>query len=115
MTRKSSSPNWGFRFAALILGPALLLGAALSAQAADRKVQRQVAPQYPSLARQFNASGVVKLSVEVAPGGEVRTVKVLGGNPLLIQAAQDAVRKWKYEATKETTTETVEFKFVANQ
>lgn len=114
MKRKSFSPIWSFRFAALILGPALMLGLTLSAAAADRKVQRQVSPQYPSLARQFNASGVVKLSVEVAPGGEVRNVKVLGGNPLLIQAAQDAVKKWKYEASKETTTETVEFKFVAN-
>jgi TonB family protein len=84
-------------------------------EAANRKVQRQVSPQYPALARQFNTSGIVKLSVEVAPGGEVRDVKVLGGNPLLVQAAQDAVRKWKYEPAKESTTETVEFRFVPNQ
>ncbi len=115
MTHKSSSPNWRFWPCALLLGPALLLGSTLSVYAADRKVKQQVAPQYPPLARQFNASGVVKLSIEVTPSGEVRNVKPLGGSPLLIPAAEDAVRKWKYEAAKDTTTEIVEFKFMANQ
>jgi TonB family protein len=90
------------------------LGITLSAHAADRKVKQQVAPQYPPLARQFNAAGVVKLSIEVAPGGDVRNVKPLGGHPLLIPAAEEAVKKWKYEPEKESTTEIVEFKFVAN-
>lgn len=115
MTFNISSPNWRFWPCTLILGPALLLGSALSAHATDRKVQRQIQPQYPALARQFNASGVVKLSIEVAPGGDVRGVKVIGGNPLLVQAAEDAVRKWKYEPGKDSTTEVVEFKFVPNQ
>ncbi len=115
MMDRSSSPTWSVWLPVLILGPALLFGLTRSAQAADRKVQRQISPQYPALARQFNASGIVKLSVEVTPGGEVRDVKVLGGNPLLIQAAQDAVKKWKYEPAKESTTEIVEFRFVPNQ
>lgn len=115
MTYWSTSPKWNFRLTALILGSALLLGLTISAQAADRKVQRKVAPQYPELARQFNTSGVVKLSIEVAPSGDVHNVKVLGGSPLLVQAAQDAVKKWKYEPAKESTTEVVEFKFMPNQ
>ncbi len=112
MTIKSSSPNGRFWLCALLLGPALLLGATLSVHAADRKVRQQVAPQYPPLAKEFNASGVVKLSIEVTPGGEVRNVKALGGHPLLIPAAENAVKKWKYEPGKESTTEVVEFKFV---
>ena len=115
MSHKSTSPKGSRWFRALILGPALLLGLTSSAHAADRKIQRKIAPQYPELARQFNASGIVKLSIDVAPSGDVRNVKVLGGSPLLIQAAQDAVRQWKYEAGKESTTEVVEFKFMPKQ
>ena len=113
--RNSYFPNWSFKLCALILGPALLLGHVFAADTAGRKVKRQVAPQYPALAKQFNATGVVKLSIEVTPSGDVRNVKALGGNPLLIPAAQDAVKQWKYEPAKESSTETVEFKFVGNQ
>lgn len=81
----------------------------------DRKVRQRVTPQYPELAKRVNASGTVRLEVEVAPNGEVKTVKALGGHPLLIPAAEDAVRKWKYEPMKETTSAVVEFKFAPNQ
>ena len=70
---------------------------------------------YPELAKRVNASGTVRLEVEVAPNGEVKNVKPLGGHPLLIPAAEDAMRKWKYEPGKETTTAIVEFKFGVNQ
>jgi len=115
MILRSSFPKLNRWFCALVFGPALLFGFTLSANAADRKVRQQVAPEYPALARQFNASGIVKLSVEVAPGGEVREVKPIGGHPLLIPAAENAVKKWKFEPAKESSTELVEFKFVANQ
>ncbi len=111
MTFRSSN-RWFF---ALILGPALLLGFVSSANAGDRKVKQQVAPEYPSLARQVNASGVVKLLVQVTPSGEVRESKPIGGHPLLIPAAQNAVKKWKFEPSKDSSTEVIEFKFVANQ
>ncbi|MDT8070635.1 MAG: energy transducer TonB [Terriglobia bacterium] len=115
MANLSSSRKWSFWLCAFILGTALLLGHTVSAADAGRKVRQQVAPQYPPLARQFNATGIVKLSVEVTPGGEVKTMKVLGGHPLLIPAAEDAVRKWKYEPAKESSTEIVEIKFVSGQ
>jgi TonB family protein len=81
----------------------------------DRKVRQRVSPQYPELAKRVNATGTVRLEVEVAPNGEVRNVKALGGHPLLIPAAQDAIRKWKYEPAKETTTAVVEFRFGGTQ
>jgi TonB family protein len=104
-----------FWLCVLILGPALFLGQTLSAGDSDRRVKRRVAPDYPEIARRFNTAGVVKLSVEITPGGDVQSVKVLGGHPLLIPAAQEAVRKWKYEPAKESSTELVEFKFVPNR
>lgn len=95
---------------------AFVLVASLSlAEDGDRKVRQRVAPQYPELAKRVNANGTVRLEVEVSPNGEVKNVKALGGHPLLIPAAEDAIRKWKYEPGKETTTAVVEFKFASNQ
>ena len=115
MIARSTSPTFSRWIATLMVGPALFLGLTLSAHAADRKVKQKVSPEYPPLARQFNASGVVKLSVDVTPSGEVRDVKPIGGHPLLIPAAENAVKKWKFEPAKDSTTEVVEFKFVTNQ
>jgi outer membrane biosynthesis protein TonB len=47
----------------------------------------------------------------VAQNGTVKSTKVVGGHPLLVNAATDAVRKWKFEPAAEETTGIVEFKF----
>jgi TonB family protein len=66
---------------------------------------------YPELARKMNLSGVVKLEVVVAPSGVVKETKVIGGNPILVNAAMDAVKKWRFEAASEESTGIIEFKF----
>jgi TonB family protein len=76
-----------------------------------RKIRSKVDPYYPELARRINASGTVRLEIQIAPTGEVKSVKALGGHPLLIPAAEDAIRKWRYEPASETTTTIVEFRF----
>lgn len=76
-----------------------------------RRVRNKVNPIYPEMARKVNATGAVRLEVQITPSGEVRSVKVLGGHPLLIPAAEDAIRKWKFEPASETTTTVVEFRF----
>lgn len=76
-----------------------------------RKVKSRVAPVYPALARQMNISGVVKVQITVAPNGTVKTTKLVGGHPLLANAAIDAVKKWRFENGAEDTTGIVEFKF----
>jgi TonB family protein len=78
---------------------------------AQRKVLSQVAPAYPELARRTNVHGVVKLMVVVAPDGKVTSTAVVGGNPVLAQAAVDAVRKWRYEAAPQQTHRVVELRF----
>lgn len=75
-----------------------------------RKIKNKVTPAYPEAAKRMNVSGSVKLEVEVSPTGSVKNVKALGGHPLLIQAAVDAVKQWKYEAGSDTTVQ-VEIKF----
>lgn len=76
-----------------------------------RKVTNKVIPTYPVLARPMNLSGTVRLEVLVLPNGSAKSVLVKGGNPLLAQVAQDAVRGWKWEKSEHDTTELVEFKF----
>jgi TonB family protein len=76
-----------------------------------RKVVSRVAPSYPDLARRLNLHGIVKLVVVIAPDGSVKSTEVMGGNPVLTQAAVDAVRKWRYEAASEQTHGVVELRF----
>ncbi|MGC2194187.1 MAG: TonB family protein [Terriglobales bacterium] len=76
-----------------------------------RKVKTKVSPAYPELARRMSISGVVKVQVVVAPNGSVKSTKVVGGHPLLVNAAVDAVKKWHFETASEETTGVVEFKF----
>jgi TonB family protein len=78
---------------------------------AARKVINRVVPGYPAMARPLNLSGTVKLEALVLPNGNVKSIQVVGGNPLLIQSAQNAVRDWKWEKAEHETTESVEFRF----
>jgi len=55
---------------------------------------------YPELARRMKISGVVRLHLQLSPGGTVRESKILGGNPVLAVAAQDAVKKAHFEGTE---------------
>ncbi len=56
-------------------------------------------------------SGIVRLAVVIAPNGNVKTTSAVGGHPLLVNAAMDAVKKWKFEPAGAASTETVEIKF----
>lgn len=84
------------------------------AQEEGRKIKTKVAPYYPELAKRMNVAGSVKLQVTISPSGAVKTTKTVGGHPLLVDAANDAVRKWKFEPAGEETTQVIEFKFTPN-
>jgi len=58
-----------------------------------------VQPQYPVLARQIRAQGDVILNCVIDPTGDVTQMKLVSGNPLLVQAAFGAVSQWKYRPT----------------
>jgi protein TonB len=63
------------------------------------KLMNKVQPQYPPLARQTRISGTVRLHAIIGKNGAVEQLEVMSGHPLLVQAALDAVRQWKYQAT----------------
>ncbi|HEX4004173.1 MAG TPA: energy transducer TonB [Candidatus Acidoferrales bacterium] len=100
----------------LILGGSILLPPKGKAQDAStdslkRKVRIKVAPEYPALAKQMNVTGKVKIETTIAADGHVENTKVIGGSPLLVNAALDAVKKWRFEPGPKDTTEVIEFEF----
>lgn len=79
-----------------------------------RKVKVKTAPTYPELARRMNVTGKVKIEVIITPDGRVRSSRVIGGHPLLVQSCQDAVKEWKFFPVPEETTQIIEFDFHGN-
>jgi TonB family protein len=76
-----------------------------------RKVKARIMPSYPALAQKLRLSGKVRLELVVEPDGRVKTVRVLGGHPVLAEAATDAVKGWKFAPGGGTTTENVVIDF----
>jgi TonB family protein len=96
--------------AALVFCPPFSIGQP-SEPDGSRKVLSRVMPVYPELARRTNVTGTVKLDALIAPDGKVAATEVVGGNPILIQCAVDAVRKWRFEASAQQTKQRIELKF----
>ncbi|HEY0565952.1 MAG TPA: energy transducer TonB [Terriglobales bacterium] len=70
-----------------------------SAHASDLPVLWKVDPIVPPIARQLSVEGTVRLRLTVSPDGHVSRVAVLGGNPILLEAAKAAVKQWVYAPT----------------
>jgi TonB family protein len=77
----------------------------------ERKVVEKVNPVYPELAKRMHISGVVKLEAVVRSNGSVKSTKVLGGNPVLLDAASEAAQQWKFEAADSETNEVLQIVF----
>jgi len=76
----------------------------------------KVDPTYPRMARDARVQGQVLLTAIIARDGAIQDLHVLSGHPLLIQAALDAVKQWRYkpyllngEPVEVETTVTVNF------
>lgn len=63
------------------------------------KLIRNVQPVYPPLARQTRTQGEVLLDCVIDAEGNVTQMKLISGHPLLVGAAMQAVRQWKYQPT----------------
>ncbi len=58
-----------------------------------------VEPKYPPLARATRVQGEVLLAAIIGKDGRIENLKVLRSHPLLVGAALDAVRQWRYRPT----------------
>jgi len=106
--------RWGVLLLAAVL--AALAVSLLTAQTAsesrpERKVASRVTPVYPELAKKMHIHGTVKVEAVVRPNGQVKSTRLLGGNPVLVTAALDAVGKWKFETAQSETIEVVQLTF----
>jgi TonB family protein len=107
------------RLAALILSItlgvllAVSIGSAQTINATgERKVISRVAVTYPKLAQQMRLRGTVKVSATVAPTGKVVKTELIGGSPVFVPDALNAVSLLKWEPGPKETTEIVEIDFV---
>lgn len=76
-----------------------------------RRAKNKVPPVYPELAHKMNISGTVKIEVTVAPNGTVKEARIVGGHPVLANAALDAAKKWKFEPASVESSGVIDFKF----
>ena len=82
-----------------------------SLHADTRKSVKTVPPVYPALAVKMRVEGTVKLEATIDPDGSVSAVKIVSGHQLLVQAAVDAVKKWKYESGDGKSVQSVSLEF----
>ena len=61
----------------------------------------------------MNLEGSVKIRVTVAPNGTVKSAETVGGSPLLVKAAENAIYKWRWAPAKLESKELVEMRFHA--
>jgi len=69
-----------------------------SERKAERSLLTRVEAAYPEALWQRDIHGSVRLRLTIAPKGNVEEVELLGGNPILAEAAEKAVRQWIYSA-----------------
>ena len=82
---------------------------------AQRRLLTQVEPAYPDTLKRLNIGGTVRLRLTIGPKGNVESVEVLGGNPILGDSAVAAVRQWVYSASHSRTIEEVSIPFGADR
>lgn len=95
----------------LTAGSPATFGKGSNASEPGRKITHRVNPAYPQVARQAHLVGTVRLLAVVAPNGSVKLTQPLGGNPVLLESATEAVMQWKYAPAPEETKEKVEISF----
>lgn len=63
------------------------------------KLLNQPKPAYPPLARQARIQGVVRFNAVIGRDGAIQNLTLVSGHPLLVPAATEAVRQWRYQPT----------------
>jgi TonB family protein len=94
--------------------PTTTIAPALHAQTENnvRKIVYRVEPEYPQDLKRIRVGGYVRVDVTISPNGAVEAATVVGGNPILAEAAVKAVKKWKYAPVASRTIVQLSFHFV---
>ena len=62
----------------------------------ERTLLKRIEPEYPETLQRLQIGGTVRLSLTISPKGVVESVALIGGNPILAEAAARAARQWVY-------------------
>ena len=77
----------------------------------ERKLVTRIEPDYPAVLRARQIGGTVRLDVTITPKGTVKSVALIGGNPILAEAAIAAVKRWTYAPGDGTSSALVSLEF----
>ena len=88
-----------------------VLAVAPESSRGERILLKRVEPEYPKELQHRGIEGTVRLSLTVSAKGSVQSVQVIGGNPILAEAAEKAVREWVYSPSATTSTIEVSIPF----
>ncbi len=69
----------------------------ISTGVAEGLKTHDVTPTYPQMARIAHIQGDVILQATISKAGSIENLRAVSGHPILIQAAMDAVKQWKYK------------------
>ena len=58
---------------------------------------RRIEPQYPQMAKIAHIQGDVILAATISKSGVIENLHSVSGHPILVQAAMEAVKQWKYK------------------
>ena len=84
---------------------------AQSQASGTRAVKRKVMPPYPEIAKRMNLIGKVRFEVVIAADGSVTETHCIGGSPVLVQAAETAIKEWKFVPGPAQTRQNIELEF----
>ncbi len=59
---------------------------------------KRVMPVYPPMAKEQRIQGTVRFIATISKDGRVKNLELISGNPVLVKAATDAVKQWRYRA-----------------
>jgi TonB family protein len=99
---------------AIDFGERLTAGAPPQQQVAASAIVplQRFAPKYPPVAWQARITGVVKLNAVIAVDGSVKRIDVISGHPLLVPAALDAFKEWKFPPQSRDTAGVFDVPFI---
>jgi TonB family protein len=80
-----------------------------------RMLLARVEPAYPAILLSNHIGGTVRVKATIASNGTVEDVELLGGNPILGEAAMAAVKKWVYAAGRSRTQAEISIPFDASR
>jgi protein TonB len=79
----------------VVTGPVRVGGNVMAAKIIDRPT-----PEYPAIAKAAHVQGTIVLHAIISKDGNVQDLQYVSGPPLLMKAAMDAVKQWRYRPTQ---------------